>query len=125
MKKLIFTGFIVMAIIGFALAGPASAALSWENGGSDPVTLGSGSGPEYGTPATYGLSKNVYLYYQVDTDHMNYVLGSCHKSGNRGYGTSNVTTLIYYNEKNTGDTTMGNMGTPSTDHSFDSNWTAM
>ena len=124
MKKLLFTGFIVLTIIGFAMAGPASAALSWANNDNDPVTLGSGSDGS-ATPAEYGLSKNVYLYYQTDTDHMNYVLGSAHKSGNRGYGTTNVTTLIYYDEKDTGDTSMSNMGSPSTDHTFGSSWTAM
>jgi len=125
MKKLIFIGFTVVMIVGFALAGPASSQqLSWENADNDPVILGSGSDGT-ATPAEYGLSKNVYLYYNTDTDHMNYVLGSAHKSGNRGYGTSNVTTLIYYDEKNTGDTSMSGMGTPGTDHTFGTDWTAM
>ena len=114
----------MVMIIGFALAGPSSADLSWVNNDNDPVILGSGSDGT-ATPAEYGLSKNVYLYYDADADYMNYVLGSVHKSGNRGYATSNVTTLIYYNEKNTGDTSMGSMGTPSTDHTFGSDWTAM
>jgi hypothetical protein len=122
MKKLIFIGFAVM--ITFALAGPASADVNWGNEGNDPVTLGSGSDGT-ATPAEYGLSKNVYLDYTTDTDHMNYELGSVHKSGNRGYGTSNVTTLIYYCTKNTGDTSVGMPGSPGTDHTFGSGWTAM
>jgi hypothetical protein len=124
MKKLIFTGFTVLMIIGFALAGPASADVSWGNEGNSPVTLGSGSDGS-ATPAEYGLSKNVYLDYTVDTDHMNYELGSVHKSGNRGYGTSNVTTLIYYRSKDTGDTSVSMPGTPGTDHTYGTSWTAM
>lgn len=122
MKKLIYIGFAVLMIIAFA--GPASADVDWDNQGNDPVTLGSGSAGD-ATPATYGLSKNVYLDYTTDTDHMNYELGSCHKSGNRGYGTSNVTTLIYYDDKDTGETTMTMPGSPGTDHTFPSSWTAM
>jgi hypothetical protein len=124
MKKLIFIGFAVLMIIGFALTGPASADVNWGNEGNDPVTLGSGSAGD-ATPAEYGLSKNVYLDYTTDTDHMNYELGSCHKSGNRGYGTSNVTTLIYYDDKDTGETSMTMPGSPGTDHTFPSSWTAM
>ena len=124
MKKLIFTGFTVLMIIGFALAGPASADVDWGNNGNEPITLGSGSDGS-ATPATYGLSKNVYLDYTTDTDHMNYELGSAHKSGNRGYGTSNVTTLIYYCSKDTGDTSVTMPGSPGTDHTFGSSWTAM
>jgi len=56
---------------------------------------------------------------------MNYELGSVHKSGNRGYGTSNVTTLIYYCTKDTGETTVTMPGSPGTDHTFGSSWTAM
>ena len=122
MKKLIFIGFAVM--ITFALAGPASADVDWGNNGNSPVTLGSGSAGD-ATPATYGLSKNVYLDYTTDTEHMNYELGSAHKSGNRGYGTSNVTTLIYYRSKNTGDESVSMPGNPGTDHTFGSAWTAM
>jgi len=124
MKKLIFIGFTALMIIGFALAGPASADLSWANAGNDPVTLGSGSDGT-ATPATYGLSKNVYLNYDADADFMNYELGAVHKSGNRGYGTSNVTTLIYYCTKDTGDTSVTMPGSPGTDHTFGSGWTAM
>ena len=124
MKKSIFIGFTVLMIIGFALAGPASADLDWANAGNDPVTLGSGSDGT-ATPAEYGLSKNVYLDYTTDTEHMNYELGSVHKSGNRGYGTSNVTTLIYYTTKDTGETTVSMPGGVGTDHTFGSGWTAM
>ena len=124
MKKLIFIGFTMMMIIGFALAGPASADLDWANSGNDPVTLGAGSAND-AVPATYGLSKNVYLDYTTDTEHMNYELGSVHKSGNRGYGTSNVTTLIYYCVKETGDEGVTMPGSPGTDHTFGSGWTAM
>jgi hypothetical protein len=124
MKKSIFIGFTALMIIGFALAGPASADIDWDNQGNDPVTLGSGSDGT-ATPAEYGLSKNVYLDYTTDTEHMNYELGSVHKSGNRGYGTSNVTTLIYYCTKDTGETTVTMPGSPGTDHTFGSSWTAM
>jgi hypothetical protein len=47
----------------------------------------------------------VYLYYTADAQFVNYGLGSLHKSGNRSYATSNTTTLIYWSDKSTGDTT--------------------
>jgi hypothetical protein len=124
MKKLILIGFAVLMTIGFALPVPASADVSWDNQENLPVTLGSGSDGT-ATPATYGLSKNVYLDYTTDTDHMNYELGSAHKSGNRGYGTSNVTTLIYYCTKDTGEESVSMPGSPGTDHTFGGGWTAM
>jgi hypothetical protein len=126
MKKLIVLSIALLVAMALALPANAANGLNWE--ANDPtsmlVTLGSGSNDA--RPANvYGLSNNVYLYYATDTEHMNYVLGSAHKSGNRGYGSANSTTLIYYQTKNTGDTSVTISVTPATDASFGSGWTAL
>jgi hypothetical protein len=124
MKKLIVLSIALLAAMALAL--PANAAVDWEQNASDAVvTLGSGSAGNR-PQATYGLSSNVYLYYATDTDHMNYVLGSAHKSGNRGFATANSTTLIYYQSKAAGDTSVTISETPASDCTFSTGtWTAL
>ena len=120
MKKLIILSIALLAAM--ALVVPANAAVNW---GSGVVTLGSGSAGDR-PAATYGLSSNVYLFYTTDGPHMNYVLGSAHKSGNRGFASANSTTLIYYQSKNTGDTSVSVGVTPATDATFATGtWTAL
>jgi hypothetical protein len=125
MKKLMIVSIALLAAL--ALAVPALAATNgWETNDatSSVVTLGSGSAGNRPVNS-YGLSNNVYLNYQTDTANMNYVIGSVHRSGNRGYGAASSTTLMYYQSKNTGDTSVGGLPAPATDASFASGtWTA-
>ena len=69
---------------------------------TDVVTFGSGSA---GTDSLeYGVSNNVHVTYQTSATWQDYGLGTTHKAGNRMYGTTNQTTLIYYQTKSTGST---------------------
>jgi hypothetical protein len=122
MKKLIVLSIALLAAMAVAL--PANADLTWSaNEANALVTLGSGSAGDH--PNTYGLSNNVYLYYDGG-DHQNYVLGSAHKSGNRGYGSASSTTLIYYQTKNPAETSVDMSGvTPGTAVTFGNAWTAL
>ena len=106
MKKLIYIT-IILAAAAFVLPQMAAAdggPQAWAEG---TYTLGSGGG-EASNPALYELSSNVYLYYTADGTNVNYGLGSLHKSGNRSYGTSNTTTLIFWNSKSAGETSETN-----------------
>jgi hypothetical protein len=130
MKKVIVLSIAVLAAMALAL--PANADLaSFTANDKDTmlVTLGSGSNGDRPVN-TYGLSNNVYLYYVTDQDgtHMNYVIGSVHKSGNRAFASANATTLIYYQSKDTGVTTCNDVTqiAPATSVSFPSGtWTAL
>lgn len=72
---------------------------------TDVVTLGTGS---TGAELSYGVSQNVYVSYETGNNFQDYGLGTTHKAGNRFYGTTNNTTLIYYGTKSTGVTTVSN-----------------
>ena len=97
MKKVMMVSIVLLVAI--ALVAPAHAGVAWSTGSN--VSLGSGS--QGNRPvSTYGLSSNVYLNYTTDAAHQNYVIGSVHFSGNRGFGSANSTTLIYYQSKDTG-----------------------
>ncbi len=125
MKQVMILSIVLLAAI--AVVAPVHAGVAWSTnqGAASNISLGSGSNGNRPV-ATYGLSSNVFLDYTTDTEHMNYVLGSVHHSGNRGFGSANSTTLIYYQSKNTGVDSVGTMPTPATDASFTSGtWTAM
>ncbi|HVO85335.1 MAG TPA: hypothetical protein VMU60_12995, partial [Syntrophobacteria bacterium] len=69
---------------------------------------------------------NVFLNYSVANSNQDYVLGSCHMSGNRVFGTTNQTTLIYYGTKGTGVSAPSAPSFPSAGaSSFGSGWTAL
>ena len=67
------------------------------------MTLGTGT---TGNALLYGLSSNVTLDYVMGNSNQAYGIGSTHQAGNREYQTSNETTLIYYQTKGTGTTTV-------------------
>jgi hypothetical protein len=102
MKKIIYIT-IILAAAAFMLPQIAAADGGPEEWAEGTYTLGSGGG-EADEPAEYELSSNVWIYYTADAAFVNYGLGSLHKSGNRSYATSNVTTLIFWDDKSTGDT---------------------
>ncbi|MCG6915915.1 MAG: hypothetical protein LJE89_00070 [Deltaproteobacteria bacterium] len=94
---MIFTLAVAM-IMGFAL--PAMADCT---NATDVVTLGAGS---VGVNLQYGVSQNVYVTFDSDNNYQDYGLATTHKAGNRFYGTTNNTTLIYYGTKSTGSTSV-------------------
>ena len=114
MKKIIIFTLALAMIMGFALTAMADCTNQ-----SDVVTLGSGT---TGAELSYGVSQNVYVSYETGNNFQDYGLGTTHKAGNRFYGTTNNTTLIYYGTKSTGDTqvtaptagssNLGSYGTP-------------
>ena len=85
-------------IMGFALPAMADC-----GNATDVVTLGQGS---VGVDLTYGVSQNVYVTYATGNNYQDYALATTHKAGNRFYGTTNNTTLIYYGTKSTGVTSV-------------------
>lgn len=98
MKKIIIFTLSVAMIMGFALPAMADCTNS-----TDVVTLGAGSQT---VNLEYGVSQNVYVTYETGNNFQDYGLATTHKAGNRFYGTTNNTTLIYYGTKSTGDTTV-------------------
>ena len=98
MKKIIIFALSVAMIMGLALPVMADVTNS-----TDVVTLGTGS---TGNELSYGVSQNVYVTYATGNNYQDYGIGTTHKAGNRFYGTTNNTTLIYYGTKSTGDTTV-------------------
>jgi hypothetical protein len=97
MKKILLIAFSILMVL--ALAAPYTAladSVSWTDGVFNfAATEGS---------LTYGLSNNVYLDYSVTTDYQDYMIATVHQAGNRGYTTTNNTTLIFFVTKSTGDT---------------------
>jgi len=98
MKKIIIFTLSVAMIMGFALPAMADCTNS-----TDVVTLGSGSQT---VNLEYGVSQNVYVTYETGNNYQDYGLATTHKAGNRFYGTTNNTTLIYYGTKSTGVTSV-------------------
>ena len=104
MKKIMLIAFSILVVL--ALAGPSTVSaidVAWDTGVFDFA-------PTEGS-LTYGLSNNVYLNYEVADDEQDYGITTVHQAGNRGYTTTNNTTLIYFCTKSTGDTTVGNLPT--------------
>jgi len=56
-------------------------------------------------------SKNVSIYYNVDTNKQNYTIGSKHKQGNRVFATTSASNTIYYLES---DSYIGKTGSELT-----------
>jgi len=98
MKKIIIFTLSVAMIMGFALPAMADCTNS-----TDVVTLGQGSQT---VNLEYGVSQNVYVTYETGNNYQDYGLATTHKAGNRFYGTTNNTTLIYYGTKSTGVTSV-------------------
>jgi len=108
MKKIciiIFSLLLVGVFVAPAMADCSSA--------TDVVTFGSGS---LGTETLeYGVSNNVFVTYATGATWQDYGLGTTHKAGNRQYGTTNQTTLIYYQTKSTGSTVAPSITAGATD----------
>jgi hypothetical protein len=96
MKKIMIFTFAMLMMVAFAMP-----AMALE--GTGVMTLGTGT---TGNALSYGLSSNVTLDYVNGASYTMYGIGTTHKAGNREYQTSNETTLIYYNTKGTGTTTV-------------------
>ena len=115
MKKIMLIAFSVLMVL--ALAAPAAFAddQTWTDGVFNfQATEGS---------LTYGLSSNVYMNYDVETDYQDYSIATVHQAGNRGFSTTNNTTLIYWVTKSTGDTSV--TGIPGAGATNISGWTAL
>jgi hypothetical protein len=98
MKKIVIFTLALAMIMGFALSAMADCTNE-----TDVVTLGTGT---TGAELSYGVSQNVYVSYTTGNNFQDYGIGTTHKAGNRFYGTTNNTTLIYYGTKSTGVTTV-------------------
>jgi hypothetical protein len=99
MKKIVLIAFSILMVL--ALAAPYTTLaddVSWTDGIFDFI-------PTEGA-LTYGLSNNVHLEYDVETDYQDYSITDLHQAGNRSYTTTNNTTLIYWITKSTGDTSV-------------------
>jgi len=104
MKKIMLIAFSILTVMALATPCKVSAvAVSWATGVFDFA-------PTEGS-LTYGLSSNVYLNYEVATDEQDYGITTVHQAGNRGYTTTNNTTLLYFCTKETGDTSVTNLPT--------------
>ena len=115
MKKIMIFTCAIVAMVVFAM--PAMADME----ATGVVTMGSGS---LGLNVlTYGLSSNVTLDYKQDSTYQMYSIASTHKAGNREFCTSNETTLIYYQTKGTGTTTVTDVTAGFT--STPGGWTAL
>jgi hypothetical protein len=100
MKKIMLIAFSILTMMALATPCTVSAVTTaWATGVFDFA-------PTEGS-LTYGLSNNVYLDYSVAADEQDYAIATVHQAGNRGYTTTNNTTLIYFCTKSTGATTAG------------------
>ena len=117
MKKIMLIAFSILMVM--ALATPCTVSAVTVTWATDIFNFAPRSGEG---SLSYGLSNNVYLNYVVAADEQDYGITSLHQAGNRIYATSNNTTLIYYQSKDTGATT----GSTATDGQTDfSGWSAM
>jgi hypothetical protein len=122
MKKIL----LIAAVIAMAI--PLAAGVSF---GAKLIAATANSGFIHyaASPScSISLSKNVSFVYSPDSTAgeaaQSYAIGSRHNSGNKVYGTSSDTTLIYWQAKTTGDVTATEIDDSDSDV-FDSSWTAM
>lgn len=123
MKKIL----LIAAVIAIAI--PLAAGVSF--GQTKTITATDNSGfIHYGASpsCSISLSKNVSFVYRPDSTAgeaaQSYAIGSRHNSGNKAYGTSSDTTLIYWQVKTTGDVT-GTEISDSDSDVFNTGWSAM
>jgi hypothetical protein len=121
MKKIMLIAFSILMVMALATPCTVSAVTAtWATGVFNFA-------PTEGS-LTYGLSNNVYLNYVVAGDEQDYAITTVHQAGNRGYTTTNNTTLIYFCSKSTGDTSVSTDLPTEGDTSGDINlatWSAM
>lgn len=118
MKKIMIFALAILVMGIFAMPNAAQADVTW---GTGVLNLGSSANSD-NEPSEYGLSNNVFLNYDVDGSYQAFGIASLHKAGNRNYATSNNTTLIYYETKDTGATTGTTIAAGNTDWSA---WVSM
>ena len=119
MKKIMIVAFSMLIVAAFCVT-PAVAVgvLSGDHG---DVAFGGGS--------TYNLSNKVYIDYSVDAaaNPQAYSLGTVHAAGNRSFGTTESTSVIWYKTVAKGTTAPENTpGEGATSAQFTSgSWTPM
>lgn len=77
MKKLL------LLVCGFIFVAAGTAAAGWTTSTST---------------ISFTPSKNVSIYWNVDTNNQSYALGSKHRQGNRIFATTSATSKVYYKE---------------------------
>ena len=89
MKKIMIVAFSMLIVAAFCVS-PAVGAEDVLSGQTGDVAFGGGS--------TYNLSNKVYVDYSVDNaaNPQAYSLGTVHAAGNRSFGTTESTSVIWY-----------------------------
>lgn len=119
MKKIMIVAFSMLIVAAFCVS-PAVAAENVLTAQSGDVAFGGGS--------TYNLSNKVYIDYSVDdaSNPQAYSLGTVHAAGNRSFGTTESTSVIWYKTVAKGTTNPENTpGEGATSAQFSASWTAM
>ena len=123
MKKILLIAAVIAIAIPLAAGGSFGAQL---------ITATDNNGfIHYGNSPSCAifLSKNVSFVYSPDSTAgeaaQSYGIGSRHNSGNKAYGTSSDTTLIYWRTKTTGDVSATEINDTDSDIFDASGWSAM
>ena len=118
MKKIMIVAFSMLIVAAFCVT-PA-VAVDVLSGVAGDVAFGGGS--------TYNLSNKVFIDYSVDNaaNPQAYSLGTVHAAGNRSFGTTESTSVIWYQTVAKGTTAPVNTpGEGATSGQFTGTWTAM
>ena len=119
MKKIMIVAFSMLIVAAFCVS-PAVGAEVVLSGEAGDVAFGGGS--------TYNLSNKVYIDYSVDAagNPQAYSLGTVHAAGNRSFGTTESTSVIWYQTVTKGTTAPVNTpGEGATSGQFTGTWTPM
>ena len=123
MKKILLIASVIAIAIPLAAGGSFGAQL---------ITATANNGfIHYGASPSCAifLSKNVSFVYSPDDATgeaaQSYAIGSRHNSGNKAYGTSSDTTLIYWRTLTTGDVDTGEITTSDSTVFNAAGWSAM
>jgi len=90
MKKVLF-----LIVGGFVFMFTSVVYAGWGDPGELPVKDSNDK-----DSLSFKPSKNVSLYWDVDSNQQSYALGSKHTQGNRVFATTNASTTTYYQESN-------------------------
>ena len=119
MKKIMIVAFSMLIVAAFCVT-PAVAA--------ETVLIAQDGDVRFGGDATYNLSNKVFIDYSVDAagNPQAYSLGTVHAAGNRSFGTTESTSVIWYQTVTKGTTNPANTpGEGATSGQFGSPWVAM
>ena len=119
MKKIMIVAFSMLIVAAFCVT-PAMAA--------ETVLTAQDGDVRFGGDATYNLSNKVYIDYSVDAaaNPQAYSLGTVHAAGNRSFGTTESTSVIWFQTVVKG--TVDPIDTPgegATSGQFSGTWTPM